>query len=78
MSDPTEAFVEALVQRVRESLAAEPLPVRYLSRGALAEHLGLTERTIRTWRGAGMPGVKVGKTVMYDVAEVNAWISEHR
>jgi excisionase family DNA binding protein len=72
-----ESLFDVLVQRVRDSLADEPLPRRYLSKEALAAHLGISERTIRTWRSHGLPGHRVGREVMYDLPEVEKWIEAH-
>jgi hypothetical protein len=68
-----DELIEAVAQRVLDHLRAEPQR-RYLSKTALAEHLGVPERRIRYWREHGLPGRKVGKVLMYDVAEVAAWI----
>jgi hypothetical protein len=67
--------VNALVELVRESLTVEP---RYLSKQALAARLGVDERTIKTWRSKGLPGVRVGKEVMYEITAVERWIEQHR
>jgi predicted transcriptional regulator len=47
---------------------------RYLSKPALAKHYGVEERTIKTWREKGLPGVRVGKVVMFDVEQCDSWI----
>lgn len=44
----------------------------------LAQHLRTVPSTCRYWRmqGKGPKGVKVGRRVLYDVAEVERWIAE--
>jgi len=68
-----EELVEALVVRVLERLQAQP-ERRFLSKEALATHLGVNPRTIKTWREKGLPGRKVGRDVMFDLEEVNSWL----
>ena len=41
---------------------------------ALAESLGVSVATVRGLRGRGLPYLKVGIAVMFDVAEAVAWI----
>lgn len=67
-------LIEALVARVAERVKPAP---RFLSKVALAAHLGVQPRTIRTWRERGLPGIRVGREVMYPVEEVERWIETH-
>jgi len=64
-----DELLDELTERVYERLRP-----RYLTREKLAEHYGLSERTIRTFREKGMPGKKVGKTVLYEVEACDRWI----
>ena len=57
--------------RVEEHLLNKP---RFLTREALAEFFGVSPRRIKTWRERGLPGRKIGRDVMFDPAEVEAWI----
>ena len=50
---------------------------RFLSKKALAGYYGVGERTIKTWREKGLPGVRVGREVMFDVGECDRWIESH-
>jgi hypothetical protein len=50
---------------------------RFPSKPALASHYGVSERTIKTWREKGLPGVRVGREVMFDVGECDRWIESH-
>lgn len=42
-----------------------------------AEALGISERTLWDWtKRRGIPCIKVGKTVLYDVVALQRWLSE--
>jgi hypothetical protein len=69
-----EEFLERIAIRAAELAAARP---RFLSKTALAAHYGVAERTIRTWRERGLPGVRCGREVMYPVDECDRWIEAH-
>jgi hypothetical protein len=64
-----EETLEALAERVREH--AYP---RFLSKKGLAEHYCVEPRTIKTWREQGLPGVRVGNIVMFEVEACDRWI----
>lgn len=68
-----DALAEVLVARVLERLRAEPSR-RFLSKEALAAHLGVTERRVKTLREKGLPAKKIGRDLYFDVDEVNAWL----
>jgi hypothetical protein len=72
-----ESLVDVLHDLVHNDVAAQLQPRRFLSKQALAEHLGVSPRTIKTWRAKGLPGCRIGREVMYDIAEVNRWIERH-
>lgn len=46
MSDPAADLLDALVERVVERVRQEPPSVGYVSKHALAEDLGVKERTV--------------------------------
>jgi phage terminase Nu1 subunit (DNA packaging protein) len=69
-------FVAALADRVRALVPDQP-ERRFLSKRALAEHYGVAERTTKTWRERGCPAHRVGRVLMFDVAEVDRWIESH-
>jgi len=71
-----DELVDSLLDRVLEQLRAEP-ERRYLSKAALAERYGVAARTVKTWREKGLPGVHVGREVMFDVAACDRWIESH-
>jgi hypothetical protein len=64
-------LVEALAHRAAAILRQER---RFLSKPALAEHLGVTERRLKTLREAGLPARKIGRDLYFDVDEVNLWL----
>lgn len=52
----------------------------YLTTGEVAELCRTSPETVRYWRhiGTGPTGVKVGRRVLYDQAEVVEWIASLR
>ncbi len=46
----------------------------WLSRKRLAEHLGVSERTIQRWQTEGMPCIGRGRTVRYRASAVEGWL----
>ena len=52
----------------------------YLRTKEAAEHCNSTESTLEKRRvvGGGPPFIKMGKTVVYDVADLDAWMAERR
>jgi hypothetical protein len=64
-------LVEAAARRAAEIVGCER---RFLSKPALAEHLGVTERRVKTLREAGLPARKIGRDLYFDVDEVNLWL----
>ncbi|HUM84088.1 MAG TPA: helix-turn-helix domain-containing protein [Lachnospiraceae bacterium] len=47
---------------------------KWVSMKELAEHLGVSEDTIRTWTRKGyLPFSKIGKSYKYKKSEVDAW-----
>ena len=49
----------------------------YVSREALAQQFGISERTLSRWETirTGPPATHVGRDVMYRVASVQAWLA---
>jgi hypothetical protein len=66
-----DALEELIAERASELAVARP---RFLSKTALAAHYGVSPRTIRTWRERGLPGVRVGREVMFPVDDCDEWI----
>jgi hypothetical protein len=64
-------FVETLAHRAADLLTNQR---RFLSKEALAAHLGVTARRIKTLREHGLPARRIGRDLYFDVDEVNRWI----
>jgi predicted DNA-binding transcriptional regulator AlpA len=47
---------------------------------AAAERIGLSDKTLNNWRslGTGPPYFKLGGRIVYDDAEVDAWLAARR
>jgi len=69
-----EAALEALIDRAIDRKLGQPPQARYVSKEKLANLHGVKERTIKSWRAKGLPGVRVGREVMFDVRESDRWI----
>lgn len=73
---PLEELFEDLVERAADA-AAERLnraDARVpITKAKLATRYGVKERTIKTWRGKGLPGHVVGRDVMYIPLETDEW-----
>ena len=54
------------------------MPERYLTTKDLAELCRTSTETVRYWRhiGYGPKGVRVGRRVLYEVAEVDRWLAQ--
>lgn len=52
----------------------------YMTTGEVAELLRTPEQSVRFWRhaGRGPASIKVGRRVLYDRADVLAWIEKQR
>jgi len=52
---------------------------RYVTPERLANLLGCSPRTVARWGAerVGPPRIKVGKTVLYDVEKLRAWLAEN-
>jgi hypothetical protein len=67
----SEELVETLAERVSEILGRG----RFLTLEGLAEHFGVKERTVKTWRAAGMPAYGT-RPLMFDVEEAERWLAK--
>ena len=68
------SVVETLAGRAAELVRGER---RFLSKGALAEYLGVSERRIKTLREHGLPARKIGRDLYFNIDEVHAWLDRH-
>jgi ribosome-binding protein aMBF1 (putative translation factor) len=71
-----QALLDEIVERVLTRVQQAP-ERRYLSKSGLADRYGVAERTVKTWREKGLPGVRVGREVMYEVDACDRWIESH-
>jgi hypothetical protein len=80
-TQPGSSLLEALLgvvkQYVREELDTASREPRYVSKEKLAEIYGVKERTIKTWRAKGLPGVSVGREIMFNLDACDLWIEAH-
>jgi hypothetical protein len=72
-----EAALEALIDRAVERKLAQPATPKLVSAEGLADLLRVKPRTIKTLREKGLPAVKVGGLLFYDVEEAHRWIEAH-
>ena len=56
------------------------MSARYFRTAPAAEHCNSTKSTFEKLRvtGGGPPFIKMGKTVVYDVTDLDAWMAERR
>lgn len=59
-----------------EMLRREPL----IDTREAAERMGLVPQTVSTWRtkGFGPPHITMGRKVLYDPADIDAWIASNK
>jgi hypothetical protein len=69
-------WVEALAQRVAEILDERAERRRWTDLHGVAEYLGWSDRRARYLRERGLPAKKIGKRLLFDLREVDAWL-EH-
>jgi excisionase family DNA binding protein len=48
----------------------------WLAGKQLADYYGVSTRTIQRWTQQGMPAMRIGGTVRYQVSRTDAWASE--
>jgi hypothetical protein len=57
-----------------------PTNLQRKSTDAAAAHLGISSRTLEKWRltGDGPPYIKLGRRVVYDLQDLDAWAVARR
>lgn len=50
--------------------------VRFLKESEVRERLGVSRGTINNWKKRGLPHLKMGRCVRFNIEQVLAWISE--
>lgn len=69
----------ARTRRLLKEGAAEPNGRRVLlTKQEAADYFGVVPRTVDLFRERGMPSVKLGKTVRFELSEINDWIDRTR
>jgi hypothetical protein len=68
-----DVLTQAVMARLRETQLLRPQQ-RFFSKSALAEYLGVSERTVKTLRSRGLPARKIGRALYFDLAEVTRFI----
>ena len=53
------------------------MPDVYLRSKDLEQKYQVSRATIDNWKKAGMPYLKIGRSVRFDEADVEKWIREH-
>jgi len=74
LSDALDQYVRRVIH---EELVVIKPQTRFISKDKLACLLGVQPRTIKTWRAKGLPGIRVGREVMFEIAAVERWIERH-
>jgi hypothetical protein len=72
----TDDLVTELIARARELGLLDSGP-RFLTKKGLADHFGVEERTVKTWRSQGLPAYGP-RAQMYDVEETEKWLARRQ
>jgi hypothetical protein len=67
----TDDLVEALAERVAEKLEKRQ---RWAEIEGVSEYLGVPVRRVRDYRERGMPAKRIGRRLMFDLREIDAWL----
>jgi hypothetical protein len=67
-----DEWVEQIAQRVAEIVRDVR---RFLTKENLADHFGVTPRTVKTWRSHGLPAYGP-RAQMFDVRETENWLEK--
>ena len=65
-------LLDELTERVLTRLREQP---RFLEVEGLASHYGVPVSRVRFWRTLGLPARRVGKRLVFCVAEVDDWLA---
>jgi excisionase family DNA binding protein len=69
--------LRALIREELAELIGERMQARLLTTVDLAEHLKVSERTVRALRAKGLPTLMVGDSPRFELGAVHAWLAEH-
>jgi excisionase family DNA binding protein len=67
-------LVEAVAERVAGILDERMARQRWAEIEATAQSLGVSVRRVRELRERGMPAKRVGRRLLFDLREVDAWL----
>jgi excisionase family DNA binding protein len=67
-------LVEAVAERVAGILDERMARQRWAEIEATAQYLGVSVRRVRELRERGMPAKRVGRRLLFDLREVDAWL----
>jgi excisionase family DNA binding protein len=71
-------LVEAVAERVAGILDERMARQRWAEIEATAQYLGVSVRRVRELRERGMPAKRVGRRLLFDLREVDAWLERHK
>jgi hypothetical protein len=76
-SDPGNLAVGVSQLTLSDTGEVEIAGHRYITAQRLASMLSVTERTLARWNAAriGPPKIAIGKTVLYDLSKLPAWLA---
>jgi excisionase family DNA binding protein len=70
-----EALFEALAERVAEIIEERTSRQQYAEIQGVAEYIGCSVRRVRDLRERGLPAKRIGRRLLFDLREVDAWIA---
>jgi excisionase family DNA binding protein len=69
----TDEFVAALLERAHELRLIDGRR-RWAELDGVAEYLGVSVRRVRDLRERGLPAKRIGRRLLFDLREVDAWL----
>lgn len=70
----SDEVIDALAERVAAILEERAEGRRWAEIEATAAHLGCSVRRVRDLRERGLPARRIGKRLLFDLREVDAWL----
>ena len=64
-------LIETLVERVAERIKPQQ---RWAEIDGVADYLGCSVRRVRDLRERGLPAKRIGRRLLFDLREVDAWL----
>lgn len=50
----------------------------YLKKKQACEYLGISNNTLDDWIKKGLPVIRIGKSVRFDVSDIAEWLNQHK